>query len=244
MEKLSQTCASLDERLAQVQADGWNCTPSDIAKIRSLVEAGLRGTLTEAEFYQLAGGPFGMTNSFLYRDVYAQVVSWAVLTAEYLNSVERLLRPYRVVEVCAGVGTLGRLMRARGLDWTTTDEGPVNDTVKKCDALAAVSIFKPEVVFASWIPYGSPLDGQLAEMVAERHIPMVVIGEGNGGCTGSDALYADDVPWEIHSLGWGDAVPWFKDVPQWSGIHDHTQLVMPPGSGLIWDGKGIFGPPV
>lgn len=207
-------------------------------RVRTLVSAGQSGTLTKAMFYDIVGGGFlGAPDSFYLRDVYVKAVSWSVYTTEYLEGLARLLRGHRVLEVCAGTGILAAHMQARGLDWKATDLEPVNDLVEKVDALAAVSIFKPEVVFVSWIPYTSDLDGHLVDAATKHRIPLIVVGEGNGGCTGSGGLWSRPAR-RLYCED--DLFDWFSDVPTWPGIHDFTTVVLPPGATL----RGISGPVV
>jgi hypothetical protein len=222
---------------------------------QQLVDLGRAGTLTRVVLRRMGlGNRYGM-DDLHFRDFFNDTATTEIYTVGYLDSLERVLRGKRVLEVCAGRGVLARLMQGRGLDWTATDLHPVTDDVQECEALAAVSIFKPEVIVASWIPYGSDLDQRLAE----TGIPMVLIGEGHGGCTGSEGLwqrgresyydsevddYVDNeqVEWAIHGLS--GLFEWFEDVPQFSGIHDYTSLVLPVGSVLIVEGHGVFGPTV
>jgi len=224
-------------------------------RAQELVERGLTGNLTNSDVHRLFGGGSFSIGSLPMRDPYTALVSWALYTTEYRASLERLLRGKRVLEVCAGRGTLAKHMRARGINWRATDEKPINGLVEKCDALAAVFIYKSDVIFASWIPYGSDLDAQIAEL----GIPMVLIGESLGGCTGSEEFWHrgqetywdweadgevenDHLDWNIHDAS--SAFPWFKDVPRWGGILDYTSIVVPRGSAFLVESKGVFGPPV
>jgi hypothetical protein len=237
----------------------------DVDTLRALITDGLIGALSQESFRTLTGWTEGwsinMTGMY-YRSFYCKAVSWAVYSTEFLDSMQRLLAGRRVLEVCAGRGVMSRVMRGRGEDWTATDLNPVTDDVEEMDAIEAVRQYKPDAIVASWIPYGSDLDVQLAEVARELGIPMVVIGEGNGGCTGSEAFWnrsresyydwqADDgeeeitndsVDWSIEDLG--SLFDWFVDVPRWDGINDYTSLVVPAGVTFVVEGKGVFGPPV
>jgi hypothetical protein len=112
-------------------------------------------------------------------------------------------------------------MRRRGVDWTATDKLPPNDQVIKMGAVTAIKIYKPDIVFASWIPYRSTVDFKIAKLGR----PIILVGEGGGGCTGSDRLEERDRFNQIWRIR--DYLPWFKDVPQWAGIHDYTSIVLP-----------------
>ena len=146
----------------------------------------------------------------LLRHVYTQQVSWAIFTAEYLDSLHELLAHLarqsriRVVEVCAGRGVLAAPMRARGIDWIATDASPPADAhspVQQSGALDAVRAHSDvSVVFWAWWssqrtseanaePEEQPEDRRLAEYCVSHGIPVVFISEPPGGITGSRALW-------------------------------------------------------
>ena len=92
----------------------------------------------------------------LVRTVYTSHATWALFTVEWMSSMKRLLDQLaehsrqesstssrrRVLEVCAGRGALTRPMRARGIDWQSTDVNPPSasdaEAVTRCGALQAV----------------------------------------------------------------------------------------------------------
>lgn len=153
--------------------------------------------------------------------------SWVVIVKEWLDSLEKLTKGKRILEVCAGAGWVSELMRKRGCDWIATDVAVgennrykmiAHNRVIEMGAMDAVSKFKTDVLFASWIDYRSELDCELGDL----GLPMILVGEGWGGCTGSEKF------WEKHGEETEfakDRYDWFVDVPQWDGIHDYTSLV-------------------
>lgn len=198
------------------------------------------GTLKESKIMPVLSERF---SHYYVRDIYARQVSWSVYTEEYINSLKTLMQSIaqkehpRVLETCAGRGVLAVPMEKRGIaSWVCTDKEPVGrGHVTKSDALKAVELFGElsDVLFVSWVPYESELDYELAmEWVVRRGKPMVIVGEGWGGCTGSEKF------WEMSSHSNGNLydildpsniVEDFRDVPRWSGINDHTSVVMPRG---------------
>jgi len=87
------------------------------------------------------------------------------------------------------------------------------------DAMSALRKFNPDIIFASWIPYGLSLDYELASL----DIPMILISEGYGGCTGSEMIWDEGLADYNNVLD--EIYPNLHDVPQWYGIHDRTYLI-------------------
>lgn len=151
---------------------------------------------------------------------------WALFTEEWADSLARLLAGKRVLEVCAGRGTVLEMMRARGLDWTATDRYPVDECVLQMRALTAVQKVPHDVVFWSWMPYSTEMDRR----IALRGEHCVFVGEDAGGCTGSTLLWPYGTsrrryPYTIDPATTVD--PSFVDVPRWSGINDQTWVLRP-----------------
>ena len=196
------------------------------AQYQTLVAGSRGGALTREQFAEIVPdhframrerdfNPHTILNSFMLRERYIRDIGFLVITEGYLNSLTRLVRGRRVLEVCAGKGLLQGLMRGRGIDWTSTDTDPWTGDITSMPALEAVEHFQPEVVFASWVDYGSPLDTELAQRV-----PCVLLKED---CTGSESLWDRD-GFDIRHLP-----DWFEDVPNWPGIHDRTLMTVPTG---------------
>lgn len=187
--------------------------------VRELVRKMTSGKLTKKEFNR------EYRRNHILRDGVVKH-SWVVVVKEWLDSLEKLTRGKAVLEVCAGSGLVSALMRKRNCDWVATDKGVgknnrykmiSNGHVVEMEAMDAVSRFKPDVLFVSWIDYESELDCELAEL----GLPMILVGERWGGCTGSDKF------WEKYgeSIIDADKFDWFVDIPQWDAIHDYTSLV-------------------
>jgi len=233
-------------------------TPLQMRDLELLLQLGYTGELSEAAFHSLSGMlSSDYLRSFVARDAYTSSVSWAVHTEEWQEDLRKLVarltsRTYpAVLEIGAGRGLLGAPMRKRGLKWVCTDIDPaLGSDVQKMGALIAVRSYLGEidVVFASWIPYEAEWDLELANLCADNGLPLVIVGESGGGCTGSEALWGyrsfsdryddegDEIPEEdlpelperrfkIEYVG--ELMPGFRDVPQWDGIRDHTYCALP-----------------
>lgn len=203
------------------------------ATLNQLIEDAKKGTMTVDAFNSFFSGWGLSLQSINYRGWFRNQVGFAVITKEYLDSLARFLKERnttRVVEVCAGRGFLQAPMRQRGIDWVCTDIDPTNDTVLKMGALEAVTELKPDLIFASWISYKSELDYELACL----GIPMLIVGEGCGGCTGSLKFWGEH-PWDASEEERLEDIKtpydtcgmpeYFQDVLNWEGIRDFTLFV-------------------
>jgi len=150
------------------------------------------------------------------RHYYTQNCCWCLPTVEWLDSLARVCQGRRVLEVCAGCGVIAQLMRYRGIDWTAVDIAPRSDAVVGMWADEALDKYEHDILFASWINNGDPLDANLACFGT----PMILVSEGYGGCTGSKHLWDEN---EI--LNATKTIDGFTDLPSWNNIHDSTVLV-------------------
>jgi hypothetical protein len=214
--------------------------PEDIkTNLNTLVEKAVAGTLTNAEFYELAEleptvfgtsmtkrfleyepTPTGVPRSMFLRMMTSKFrfhLSFAVFTVDFQDSLARLMQGLKVHEPCARRGLLQPWMASRGLDWACSDLTPRADHVEALDALEAVEKYKPDAVFVSWFDYCMDLDQQLAAKV-----PCVFIVEG---CTGTtESGFYDNDAYEVF-----DTPEWFVDVPRWSCMKDRTIITVPRG---------------
>ena len=175
----------------------------------------------------------------LLRQAFTHRATWALCTVEWMDGVAAYIRTAlgrtRVLEVCAGHGVLAQPMRARGLEWAVTDSQQppadlaVGAPVGVSGALEAVrgSAVPPEVVFWSWWD-GKETDEDylLCEHCWSAGIPVLFVGEGRGGCTGSAMFWSAGMP--LRRLV--DVVPGFVDVAQWEGCTDETWCLVPPAA--------------
>ena len=192
---------------------------------------------------------------------------WLDSLATLLHALLGQTGQRRVVEVCAGGGILVGPMRSRGLDWLATDIKPRAGgaaSVAEAGALDAVRSLAPCICFWSWwsnkaMPSAPapcavndgdldsdaapmPEDFRVVEYCMQHQIPVVFVGESEGGLTGSAALWRG--PWSIQTAGEVMATrppggidaeaepepeaPTFVDVPRWTGFNDRTFVILPP----------------
>lgn len=96
-----------------------------------------------------------------------------------------------ILEVAAGDGMLSHWLRECGVNIKATDSMDrhrnhglqLRSEVEELDGISAIRKYKPRMVVASWIEYGSELD---CEILDEDPEYLILIGEHTGGCTGSE----------------------------------------------------------
>ena len=193
-----------------------------------VIEVALAGQLRERDILPICNG-----GEYASRSIFCQQVGWAIHTVEFQKSLAAVIgHGKRVLEVGAGRGLLGLTMPSRmgaGSEWICTDREPPPPTphnlvprVIRADAIWSIQRYRPDCVYVSWVPYRSDLDFRLAQECAKRRIPLIVTGEGWGGCCGSMKF------WNHRHARYriiDDAIQ--HDVPQWYGMNAHTIVVRP-----------------
>lgn len=209
--------------------------PGPSSETERIIKLGLTGQLSQTDFLPFTRrSPNDMLMELrilraMAREYYTERVSWAVYTNEWLDSVARLVKGNRVLEVAGGRGLLQEFMKERGVQWVSTDKRPplrrlLTSYVKRISAEKAVRKIEHDVVFYSWWPYGSQGDFDIWSYCKETGTPLIIVGEGQGGCTGSLKFWEDAEPFEIVPAR---EISGFQDVPQWFGINDYTSVFIP-----------------
>ncbi len=132
-----------------------------------------------------------------------------IFTQEYIKELSNFIekrfgKNIKIVEVCAGDGRLTKVLKEKGfniigIDDRSRQKDEKGKTKEKQDikypdfiinqeALQYIKDIKPELIIASWIEYGSDLDIK----IVETGIPLIIIGEGHGGCTGTFEFWNRD----------------------------------------------------
>lgn len=134
----------------------------------------------------------------------------------------------RLVDPMAGSGWWARLLYAAGVDVHAVDllpahwgDNPYHKAgishmhVRQGDAVETASRFGwDRTLLLSWPPYDEPIGAEtLAAYTGQR---VIYIGEGWGGCCGSDRMF------ELLEVGWNE-VAQHRPV-QWWGMHDYVTV--------------------
>lgn len=126
------------------------------------------------------------------------------------------VRPFGpILEVAAGKGTLGRLLRAAGVGCISTDLAPWAGAVDVAtmDANTAFTTHPGRTVLCAWPDYRN--SGWLTTLLG-RFAPgqrLLLVGEGAGGCTGDDELFDTLARWTPTPMP-------RNAIWSWEGIHD------------------------
>lgn len=112
---------------------------------------------------------------------------------ELVNKIKEI-DPDTILEVGAGEGLLGEYI-SKGLRkevimtddyswWERENLKITNENIIRMDYKKAIDTYKPELIIASWIPYEKWWTKDFRECGSVKGY--ILIGEGPGGCTGSD----------------------------------------------------------
>ena len=131
------------------------------------------------------------------RHIWTENGVWGIPCQEGVNDIIHFLDGTPLLEVMGGTGYLSYWLQQRGVDVICTDrlygytygvrESKRWFPVRRMRAPKAVRKFPERAVLVSWIPCGGGLEGDDEQML-KNMLPgkkLVVIGEGESGCTGS-----------------------------------------------------------
>lgn len=170
--------------------------------------------------------------------------SWAIPTEATLAVIAEF-SPNGVVEIGAGGGYWAKLLRERGVDVIAYDVKPGDphwfrggelfSEVLECDHTAVIG-HPDRTLFLCWPSYGLAWTHEVLELYEGDTV--IYIGEGPGGCTGTDRMHAllghREVcyhPDDGERCETCDVKPLFEPlerewpgVPQWLGLHDRLTV--------------------
>lgn len=144
--------------------------------------------------------------------------------------VARVGRFGPIVEIGAGTGFLSALLTAHGVSSIATDPHPVATNrygfapaqawpVEAIDAATAIAQHPDRAVLCSWPCYEAPWAGEAIAQMRPGQV-LFLIGEGWGGCTGDEGLFARLQAEFTEITEDADATA----VARWPGLHDHLSV--------------------
>lgn len=130
----------------------------------------------------------------------------------------------RMVDPMAGTGWWAHILAEHGVDVACSDLAPGTNhwhdgqplwaPVAAAPAVDAVAAHPDRTLFLAWPPYDRPDGVDTVRAYAGQRL--ILIHEGEGGCIGDDALFAElDTNW----VEMADHVP-----VQWFGMHDRITV--------------------
>lgn len=175
-----------------------------------------------AKLHAEVGGPAG--------DVRWMAVSkwgYSVPTEQALRRIVEVAEGRGILEVGAGPAYWLYLLKQLGCTVTATDAKEQAENkygfakqwlpVEKLEATEAILAYPDHLLFLSW-----PDDYNSEEGWSDKALDvyegdtLFYVGEGWGGCTGSDRFHKLIADWPHRE---------YVDLPHWSGIHDQLHIV-------------------
>lgn len=179
----NDTCRLLNPSLERLL--GYEDLNKRVAKVEEIFFDDLK-YIQQSKSFPL--GLFGWTDA---HHVYQ------LLNIEFVRELAKEIKhinPEIILEVGAGEGLLGKyLSKELGKDIILTDDHSWwkkenikinNKDILAIDYNAAIKIYNPDLIIASWIPYNSWWTKEFIRCESVKGY--ILIGEGPGGCTGSD----------------------------------------------------------
>lgn len=179
------------------------------------------------------------------RNSYITNYGFSIITKELIDELKEFIGDRKVLEVMGGNGYLSRCLHEAGVDIICTDTNEwatskkvssryqnwVNTwyPIEQLDAVEAIEKYNDrDVVIMSWPPYCEPTDVDVLNECLWRGKTLIYIGEGEGGCTGTDQFFeiVDDLGDKgkvRHNLYSGTTF----DMLQFFGMHDQVFYVEP-----------------
>lgn len=156
---------------------------------------------------------------------------YAIISKDWVKLLADWIGNRKCLEIMAGKGTLSYALQSEGVSIIPTDaykwsQFNFNDlwtNVEQLDALDAIEKYGSEVdiIIMSWCYMDESGYKCLMKMrEVNPNAIMIYIGEGKGGCTGSDSLYDSMIEIENNEIDNINNI-----YPNWMGIHDRLFLI-------------------
>lgn len=126
-----------------------------------------------------------------------KVGMYAKVTQKFVKSLAPNIGDGIVLDPMAGKGFLVKALRENGVKSIASDNNSwnISENIENLDVLESIEKYGDKVshVVLSWAPYTSDLDVQALRLVRDKypHITIINIGEGIGGCTGTEEFWEE-----------------------------------------------------
>lgn len=159
-----------------------------------------------------------------YRGKFTREYAWAIPSDSALRAIVKFSNS--ICEIGAGTGYWAYMLTQYGANVVAYDlavPGVHNNTwghqrtwfnVQHGDVLS-INQHQNRTLMLCWPPYDHPMSESVVKLYTGRKV--IYIGEGSGGCTGSEAFHEllDNNFHEVDTI----------ELPQWDGIHDRVYLL-------------------
>lgn len=127
------------------------------------------------------------------RETYLAKYSHAIITNELVDSLVKLCKDKKAVELGSGSGYLSHLLKLKGVDITTVDTADwyTERVIRKPDIIGSyreMDFSDYDVVIMPWPNYESNAAAQVLKGLNENQL-FIYCGEGLRGCCGDDDLH-------------------------------------------------------
>lgn len=179
--------------------------------------------------------PDDILSRFIFRELFITTQGFAIVTEKWIKPLAEFLKGKKVVELFAGLGTITKALKDRGIDAIATDTNEwaklghaftIDRTwcdIEELDAVQAIEKYKDADYFIiSWCPYESKASYKALLKMREvnPNARLIHIGESYGGCTDND-LFFENAEYEVDNKEFKEIIDNFKS---WDGIHDCITL--------------------
>lgn len=180
-----------------------------------------------------------ISNGRLYfaRDVFIKTYGFWIINRQNINNLKEFIGNSKVLEIMAGTGYVGKLLKDQDIDIISIDDGSWSDTfdeihyrTENIDCLDAIRKYGNDcdVLLMSWVPLRSDIGGESMKLYHEINPKgaIIWIGEDEGGCTGSDMDF--EVMDEIGRSSELEDI-FNCNFERFNGIHDEAFIMDPTG---------------
>ena len=188
----------------------------DIQKINAFMERLKNGEIPD-RFPHLHSTTF----YYNYKDDCNAMGMWGIVDKQTATKLASIIGQRSVLEVMAGVGWLAKALSEQGVNIKATDnlswqERHNHTKIHRVYRMRAETAVKKhghkyDILLVSWPPHGNEDFVKAAELWGPNK-DIIFIGEGEGGCTGSDKFW------------WHFKIKKTLRIPHWPGIHDYCYI--------------------
>jgi len=180
--------------------------------------------------------PDNFSEDFVLCDIYVREItmpcwSYALITNEFVNSLNIFLKDKKTLEVMAGRGLLSALLREKGAgiictdsnDWGGSSEEYAYTEIEIIEAEEAVKKYGKEIdhILMVWPPIHEDHAYRVVKALREvnPNASIIYIGE-NRGCTADDDFF--DIIEDVEDIKFREVQ---KSYQQFNNLHDRPYLV-------------------